>query len=155
MRPGACLAIALAALLLGFRAGQARQAASAPEPATRFAVVDVWVDPGGRPLAAWQVAIAASGPTVRVVGIEGGAHPAFAEPPFYDERAMMRDRVVIAAFSTAAAAQLPHGRTRVATIHLHIAGDGEPEIHREVQAAAAAGGDRLDVALELQMRSEP
>jgi len=110
----------------------------ADRPAVRFAVVDVYVDSGPTKLAAWQVAITATAGDVKLVGIEGGEHAAFAGPPYYDPAAMKKDRVRIAAFSTGA--DLPTGRTCVARLHVQIGGDEAPEYAVELQAAAGPDG---------------
>jgi len=52
--------------------------------AYRFQAIDVLVDTGGFPLAAWQLEFQNRLPGVAIVGIEGGDHPAFATPPHYD-----------------------------------------------------------------------
>ena len=50
-------------------------------PAPRFAVVDVYIDAANAALAAYQVEILTTQGTVKIVGIEGGEHAAFKEPP--------------------------------------------------------------------------
>ncbi|MHC4768662.1 MAG: hypothetical protein ACYTEI_08130, partial [Planctomycetota bacterium] len=69
-------------------------------PSVRFQAVHVSVDTGDEPLAAYQLDLRAATDNVRIVGIEGGAHPAFADPPYYDPAAIQGDRVIIGAFST-------------------------------------------------------
>lgn len=107
----------------------------------RFTAVDVWIDTP-RPLAAWQVEIRTSAP---VVGVEGGEPTAYAEPPFYDPRALQGGRIVLAAFTTDPAP--PAGRIRVARLHLRETGPAE--LSSKLVAAAAPGGARLDAKLEL------
>ena len=60
---------------------------------------------------------------VKLVGIEGGEHAAFAQPPYYDPKALLNERIVIAAFNTAGADKLPSGKTRVARLMVRV--DGE------------------------------
>src|SRR4030095_1590218 len=84
----------------------------------RFETVDVFVDTTDKSLAAYQLEFFTASGDVKIAGIEGGAHPAFATPPYYDPKAMQQDRVILAAFTTDDAAALPVGRIRVATIHL-------------------------------------
>jgi hypothetical protein len=55
---------------------------------------------------------------------------------------MRGERVVIGAFSTAAADTLPSGRTRVVTIHVEISGDEVPAFEAKVQAAATVDGEK-------------
>jgi hypothetical protein len=118
------------------------QPAALPEP--RFETIDINIDSGATPLAAYQLEIRATG-DARLVGIEGGAHSAFAEPPFYNPRALpegqLNQRIIIAAFSTDQA--LPRGNTRVARLHLQVRGEAQYTLH--VQAAGAEDGRRIDV----------
>jgi len=67
-------------------------------PSVRFAVVDVYVDSGNQPLAAYQCGLTAARGDVKIVGVEGGEHAAFAEPPYYDPAAMMNDRTAVFVF---------------------------------------------------------
>jgi hypothetical protein len=69
--------------------------------APHFSWVDVYIDPSAQPLAAYQLELTASGAGVTLVGVEGGEHPAYAEPPYYDPKANLQNRIVIAAFNTA------------------------------------------------------
>lgn len=121
----------------------------------RFAAVDLFIDSGGAPLAAWQVEFKATRGRVRIVGIENGEHPAFsAAPPYYDPDAMMNDRVILAQYSLARAVNLPTGRTRIATVHIQIEGDGEPHFEFTIHAAGDVAGRRIDAETTLQMREE-
>mgnify|MGYP001172750501 CR=1 FL=1 len=143
----ACFIGMLALLFAGISISPLRAA----EASVRFATVDVFVDSTNRPLAAYQIEIKAADPSVKIVGIEGGAHPAFSRPPFYDPRAMQADRVILAAFSTNSINQLPVGRTRVATIHVQ-ASQAAADLNFEIRLRAAAGPDgkrmNLEVAVE-------
>jgi len=109
----------------------------------RFRTVDISLDTKDKPLAAYQLEFSATAGDVKIVGIEGGDHPAFSQPPFYDPKAMQHDRVIIAAFSTEAADRLPKGKTRVATIHMQTKGTVEPKFELKLQAAANAGGNKI------------
>ncbi|MBN1491531.1 MAG: hypothetical protein JXA69_16585 [Phycisphaerae bacterium] len=114
----------------------------------RFAAVDVFVDTGETPLAAYQCEIKAIQGDVKIVGIEGNAAvAAFAEPPYYDPKAMLEERLILAAFSTQA--DLPKGKVRVATIHVRIAGDVEPEYAIQLTAAASADGKPINAEADL------
>jgi hypothetical protein len=129
---------------------------AAPERApVRFRPVDVYVDSGGQPLAAYQLTFVARGADVKITGIEGGGHPAFKEPPYYDPKAMQRERVVIAAFSTQTATSLPKGRTRVATIHLRLAGSSEPYYEVTLATAATAKGKKITASASTTERRSP
>ncbi len=121
-----------------------------PAAAPRFQAVDVFVDSKAQPLAAYQIEITAPKESVKIVGIEGGEHAAFREPPFYDPKAIQHERVILAAFSTSAAGKLPSGRTRVATIHVQIAGKERPQFVVKLQTSATVDGKKIatDAAVE-------
>ena len=65
----------------------------------RFFHLDVFVDPYGAPLAAWQVHVEDETGRAVLVGIEGGEHAAFVEPPYHDPAALQGERVILAALS--------------------------------------------------------
>jgi len=110
----------------------------------RFHAVGIFVDSTNQPLAAYQLEFAAPA-GAKIVGIEGGEHAAFKEAPFYDAKAMQHERVIIGAFSTAAADKLPTGRTRVATIHLQTTNQPTARYEVQVKAAATVGGKKISV----------
>lgn len=120
----------------------------------RFAAVDLFIDSGGAPLAAWQVEFKATRGRVRIVGIENGEHPAYsAAPPYYDPDAMMNDRAILAQYSLARAVNLPTGRTRIATVHIAIDGADEPELAAIVIAAGNDAGRRIEAEITFEMRT--
>jgi hypothetical protein len=125
--------------------------ASAAETTTRFQALHVYVDSKEEPLAAYQVSVRATHGDVRIVGIEGGESVAFQQPPFYDPKAIQQERVILAAFSTKPRAELPAGRTRVATIHLRVGGNEEPEFEIKLQAAADHEGRKFSPAATVQL----
>jgi len=88
----------------------------------RFTTFDVMVDPRNQPLAAYQLEIKTRQGNVQIVGIEGGSHAAFQQPPYYDPKALQKNRVILAAYNIQAAQNLPHTITRVATIHVSLTG---------------------------------
>ncbi|MCI0343204.1 MAG: dockerin type I domain-containing protein [Planctomycetales bacterium] len=108
----------------------------------RFQTVRLYVDSGDVPLAAWQVEFTAEGGDAKLVGIEGGTHPAYADPPLYDPAALQGGRVVLGAFSTAK--DLPAGRTRVATLHLRLSGEARPDCTATLVTAADPEGRRIE-----------
>lgn len=114
------------------------RAAAAAEPEVRFLTVDVVIDAGADALAAYQVEITADG-DASILSVEGGEHPAFNPPPFFDEAALGGGRIRLAAFSTRA--DLPSGRTRVAT--LHVRESGAVTYRARLLAAARADGSRF------------
>jgi hypothetical protein len=118
-----------------------------------FQSVDVFVDSGSSPLAAYQFEFAVTRGSAKIVGIEGGEHTAFAQPPFYDPKAMQQERVVLAAYSTNSENKLPKGRTRVATIHLQVSGRGELKFETKLQTAASSNGVKIKAELSIEGRS--
>ena len=145
---------AIVVCLLALLATAVAVAAEAPErPAVRFAAVDVYVDPGRQPLAAYQFEFTAAADRVKLVGVEGGESAAFASAPYYDPSALMHDRIVVAAFSTGR--DLPSGRTRVARLHLMITGRGEPHYGLKLQAAAGSNGSGIPATASLEPGEQP
>jgi hypothetical protein len=138
-------------LLLSLQAVSAGPQAA--ETAVRFETVDVFVDTTDKALAAYQLEFFAAAGGAKVAGIEGGAHPAFATPPYYDPKAMQQDRVILAAFTTDDAGALPAGRTRVATIHLQTAGTDLPDFRIRLEAAADAEGRKIAAEATFQERN--
>jgi hypothetical protein len=112
-------------------------------PSVRFAAVDVFLDSDDTELAAYQFELTASTGEFKIVGVEGGEHPAFARPPYYDPKALSRDRIIIAAFNTGD--DLPKGKTRVARIHVQIIGNETPAFNVKVTVAASAEGKSVSV----------
>ena len=113
----------------------------------RFEAIDVFVDSGDQPLAAYQFELVSRVPGVEIVGIEGGAHAAFAEPPYYDPKAMNNNRVILAAFNTGN--DLPSGRSRVARIHVQVQGPGQKEYQTRLTISATSNGERIPAKLSI------
>jgi len=137
----ACMGILLAA-------AQVADAGMREGPKVRFAPVHVYLDSGTKSLAAYQFELKATSGKIKIVGVEGGEHPSFQEAPYYDPAALTKDRVIIAAFNTGR--DLPTGRTRIATVHLQIIGEAEPEYELDLAVAADADGRELPAKLNLQ-----
>ena len=132
------------------------KADSVTRTGARFATVDIFVDSREAALGAWQVEFSDRSGAARLAGVEGGEHAAYKQPPYYDPEALQRERVILAGFNTAAAGQLPRGRTRVATLHLHITGSTPVDFAVKVTAAADSEGRRIAVDATVQERkSEP
>ena len=112
------------------------------ESKVRFAAVHVFLDSADQPLGAYQLQLEARA-GVSIVGIEGGEHAAFESPPYHDPRAIQNNLVILAAFSTES--ELPRGNTRVATVHVMVEGEENPEYQVEVEVAARADGARIPV----------
>ncbi len=121
-------------------------------PGVRFEYIDVYIDSDDAPLAAYQFELTDASESIKIVGIEGGEHEAFATPPYYDPKALKNNRVIIAAFSTAA--DLPTGRTRVATIHVQVEVDVIPEIAVTLEAAGDVQGNEIDAKVSIVYSDE-
>ena len=111
------------------------------DPNVRFTWVDVIVTSADAPLAAYQLELVAKTAGVAIVGIEGGDHPAFKKPAYYDPAALAKNRIILAAFTTAN--DLPSGKTRVARVHVRIAGDVAPEVAAKLIVAATTDGKEI------------
>ena len=118
------------------------------EQRVRFAPLNVYIDSGTEQLAAYQFELKTVAGQVKIVGVEGGEHAAFSEPPYYDPAALMQDRVIIGAFDTGD--DLPTGKTRVATIHLQIIGDIEPEYELELTVAGSYDGQQIPAVVTFE-----
>ena len=136
------------ALLVAVLGGSRAVAPVEAQEETRFSVFDVWIDSGAAPLAAWQVEIADARGHAKLVGVEGGDPGAFGAPPFHDPKALMGERIVLAAFDTGSA--LPSGRARVARLHVEIHGAAEPRFEARVVAAADGEGRAIDARVEVR-----
>ena len=114
----------------------------------RFVPLHVILDSGEQPLAAYQVEIAVSRGSAEIVGVEGGDAAPFNAAPYYDPAALKSGRIIIAAFNTGA--ELPHGRLRVATLHMQERGGTPPAYSARIIAAASSGGRRIPVTVTLE-----
>lgn len=165
MKPSALTALAVACLIVTLLAPRTGKGSRPAEPSVRFAPVHIYLDSGDTPLAAYQFELVCSvpvrtsqegnppkadhyKPAVKIVGVEGGDHPAFNNAPYYDPAALANNRIIIAAFTTSA--DLPEGRTRIATIHLQVPGDAEPEYELKLAVAADANGREFPAELTLE-----
>src|SRR5438067_1034311 len=77
----ACGALVAVALLARPSHAQQAPAAATTGATVRFRAVDIFVDSKATPLAAYQLEFVADAQRVKLVGIEGGEHAAFREPP--------------------------------------------------------------------------
>lgn len=146
-------------IALGVIAGTlAQQPAPAPAQVSpeHFTVVDVLVETTQQPLAAYQIEFSGTNAngTVKIVGIEGGDPLPFRNPPYYDPAAMQGERVVLGAFSTAPAEQLPRGGVRIATVHCLVSGDGRPVFAAKASAAATHDGQPISIQVNVKERNE-
>jgi hypothetical protein len=128
-------------LIVPVLAQQSEQDYSTAQSGVRFAPLHIYLDSGNSSLAAYQFELKAAAGQIKIVGVEGGQHKAFKEAPYYDPAALAKDRIIIAAFSTGS--DLPKGRTRIATIHLQIIGDAEPQYDLKLAVAGDANGKEI------------
>ena len=119
-----------------------------------FRVVDVFVESKTQPLAAYQVQVAFLGLKTKISGIAGGDHPAFKNPPLYDPKAMQKERVIIAAYNTGPAEELPKGKVRVATIHLQITGSKAPDFSFKLITAGTVEGRKIPAKVSVEWRKK-
>ena len=129
-------------------ARQAESNDSAAQQKVRFTPLYIYIDSGQKSLAAYQFELKAAAGQIKIVGVEGGEHSAFQNPPYYDPAALTKDRIIIAAFNTGR--DLPKGRTRIATIHLQIIGDTEPEYKLDLTVAADADGKEIPAQISFE-----
>lgn len=119
----------------------------------RFTSVDVFIE-SSEPVAAWQLEFAASNNAMQVVGVENGDSRAFDGPPYYDREAVEQgraDRIVIADYSLEDESLLPSGRIRVATVHVMLSGDAEPEFDTRLIVATSYRGSRVNAEIDSQV----
>ena len=111
----------------------------APQQApARFVALDVYVDSGEKPLAAWQFELACG---AKIVALEGAA----GTPPYYDPAALQGGRIVVASFTTEP--NPPRGRVLVARLHMQET--GSVEYAPRLVVAGAPGGARIDARIEI------
>jgi hypothetical protein len=114
----------------------------AEEPAPRFRSVQIYVDSGDQPLAAYQIELVVTSGDAGIVGVEGGDPPAFRSAPYYDPAALKGGRIIIAAFNTGD--DLPSGKIRVATVHMEETGAAAPVYQAKLIVAATSSGKPID-----------
>ena len=150
-----CIWAALLAMAGGTIAGPRDDVAlpTTTEASSRFAFVDAFVDSKDQPLAAYQFELSARGPGVTLVGVEGGDAPAFAEPPYYDPKANLQNRIIIAAFNTGA--NLPHGRTRVARVMVRLTGNRTTAWSAKLDVAASADAKPINADIQVSQGETP
>jgi len=128
---------------------ETRDAVPDTDPSTqpaRYTWVDAFIDPHGQPLAAYQFELKSSGGgAVTLVGVEGGEHPAFAPPPYYDPKANVQKRIVIAGLNTGD--DLPKARTRVARVMVRVT--GHPTYSATLQVAASQEAKPIDATVSV------
>ncbi|MHC4115829.1 MAG: hypothetical protein ACYSSL_11025 [Planctomycetota bacterium] len=132
-------------MVVSVLAQQPEQGEMSVQTNVRFAPLEIYLDSNEQALAAFQFELKAVTGQIKIVGVEGGEHEAFKEPPYYDPAALANDRIIIAAFNTGS--NLPVGRTRIATVHLQIIGDIQPEYEINLTVAADSDGQQIDATI--------
>ena len=135
-------------LMVSVFAVQPEQDDLAGKERVRFTPLHIYLDSGQRQLAAFQFELKAIAGQIKIVGVEGGEHPAFQEPPYYDPAALANNRIIIAAFNTGT--DLPTGETRITTIHLQVIGDIEPEYQLDLTVAADTDGSEIPAEITFE-----
>lgn len=133
--------------------------ASTAMTGVRFEAVDIFVDSGPLPLAAYQIEIiarfAGDSGTATLVGVEGGEHAEFTSPPYYDPAALhanqAKERIIIAGMSTAGSDDLPRGRLRVARLHLRV--DGEARYVTNLMVAGGPSAEKITAIAQAVVHS--
>ena len=139
-------------LLLAVLLGTLLAQPAVTDQTVRFQAVDVFIHSKEIPLAAYQLEFSVKTGDAKVVGLEGGEHPAFKDAPFYDPKAIQHERVIIAAFNTTSGDKLPKGKTRVATIHLQVTGERNPDYAVKLETAATLEGTKIVVETACEER---
>jgi hypothetical protein len=138
------MSILLVACLLGMTDADHTEPPRSQPAASHFGWVDVFIDPQGKPLACYQFELTAKDADVTLAGVEGGEHAAFSQPPYYDEKANLQNRIVIAAFNTGN--NLPRQRTRVARVMVRVKG-GTPHYAATLQVSASADAQKIPATI--------
>ena len=123
--------------------------------AGEFAVYDLFLDPEGEPLAAYQVKIEDKNAAIKIISVEGGEHSSFQKAPYFDPKAIQQDVIKIAGFSTSKRQDLPTTRTRIASLHVEIGPEQTPNLVTTIEAASRPGGAKLRLKATLVRRILP
>ncbi len=148
MKKTATILLISMCLFVPVLARQAEQDDLSGEPKVRFAPLHIYIDSGRSSLAAYQFEMKTTSGQIKIVGVESGEHSAFSDAPYYDPAALTNDRIIIAAFNTGR--DLPTDRTRIATIHLQIIGDIEPEYQLELTVTADTDGKEIPAEITFE-----
>ncbi len=136
-------------LIVPVLARQSEQDIPTVQPKVRFAPLHIYLDSSNKLLAAYQFELKAAAGQIKIVGVEGSQHKAFKEAPYYDKAALYKsNRIIIAAFNSGR--ELPKGRTRIATIHLQIIGDAEPDYELKLTVAADADAKEIPAKISFE-----
>jgi hypothetical protein len=120
--------------------------ATKPQSGSKFTHIDLYLDPKGAPLAAWQLEFTAEVGNVSLVGIEAGDHAAYStKPPYYDPAALAGNRILLADFTLDPNA--PKEKIRIARLMLEVKGDAVPQYATKLITAANSEGKRITAEL--------
>jgi hypothetical protein len=133
--------------VLRFVAALGLFATALPGYAQQFKAYDIIINPHGNSLAAYQLELIADDADARIVGVEGGDHPAFQKAPYYDPAALQSGRIIVAAFNTGT--NLPNQVTRVATVHMIEPDDCDSGYTMDLTVAVDTDGNDIDADIEL------
>lgn len=126
-------------------------AADAPTADSQLSLktLDVFVDSGDQPLAAWQLEVHAPATELTLIHVAGGTHPAFQQRPYYyvDAGPLHGRRIQLAAWSVDR--NLPVGRSRVARLQVQLPQTATPVWSPELTAAAASDGRRIPAEVSI------
>ena len=150
----AALGLALAGMRFALAQPESAEAPLRFAAEPRFATIDIYVD-SPEPLAAWQFELSEATGAMAVVGVENGESAAFAGTPHYDLEAVAQgraERIIVADYSLGQSAELPVGRTRVATVHVRLTGTRQPQFELQLVAAGNAAGRAIDAAAVLELQ---
>lgn len=118
--------------------GQGSADVAGSEDPLRFVTYELFVDPNGAPLAAWQVRFEDPTGAAKLVGVEGGEDASFRDAPFYDPQALQGGAVVLAAFDPEGAGH--SAETLVARVHFAITADQDPSFNVTTEVVASPDG---------------
>ncbi len=138
--------IALGALFASSRRAGGQSEEAAPTPS--FRAIDMYVDSGDTPLAAYQIELSYDGERMKIVSLEGGATEGFKPAPHYDRKGLKGGRLIIAAFTSTDALAIA-GRQRVARVHLMVEDGTDRLPSARLVTAARPGGVKIAATVTL------
>ena len=115
----------------------------------RFMPVDIMIDAGDKPIAAYQFELRVTSGSAKLSGVEGGDCEAFKAPGFYDPKALNKGRIKLASFNLAKAS--PAGKFRCARLHFMVTGDQVPEFEITPVVIADAKGKKVSAQLTYEL----
>lgn len=135
-------------VIVGFLCVALRSPAAKQQAELRFVAIDLVVDSGEQPLAAWQIDLTDRLGIAKLTGVEGGEFIGFQAAPAYDPRALQGAHVKLAAFHLLPDG--PRGATRVASLHFVVEGPGDPDFQVTLTAAASPDGTNIQPLISIE-----